>query len=285
MMQVEFVDMTHMSPGQTIMEAITTPIGFSSVDSYQEGTTPLGNDADGMYYEGDGNGSIDYSELVQESAFLGDYPFDVILEGIREQFTDYINIEDKTNYVDVFYESIKESYRAVRENDEEEHPIEIIEALDRIKDQFISEIYRLFESRLTISIMVVDDETTEEDEVELAIRKMYEFFILGARDRFKTVIAAGLIPKLEDIEDDQEFFSKVDELLMDYDPLVTACTPTEFLQLCKDEDILSMYEDGQVSGNFLRKYSAKLYQNDGFKVDVTNHIILLQSVKEEIIHG
>ena len=103
------------------------------VDSYQEGiNSPLGNDpAD------DRDGYIDYGLMVAESVFLGDMPFVEIINGIKEQFEDYINIEDKTNYVDIFYTQLQESINATND-DEEDHPIEINEVLDNMKDTFVN---------------------------------------------------------------------------------------------------------------------------------------------------
>lgn len=252
------------------------------VDSYQEGiNSPLGNDpAD------DRDGYIDYGLMVAESVFLGDMPFVEIINGIKEQFEDYINIEDKTNYVDIFYTQLQESINATN-NDEEDHPIEINEVLDNMKDTFVNIMKDLFQLRLTISIMTIDDETTPEDEIELSIRVLYEYFILGARNNFKTVIQKDMIPKIGMIPNDQDdiYFQRVEELLREYDPIVTCITPTEFIQFTGNNDILSMYDDGQVVGNFLRKYSAKLYKNDEFKTEIINSIIITQNLKEDLLHG
>lgn len=252
------------------------------VDSYQEGiNSPLGNDpADNR------DGYIDYGLMVAESVFLGDMPFVEIINGIKEQFEDYINIEDKTNYVDIFYTQLQESINATND-DEEDHPIEINEVLDNMKDTFVNIMKDLFQLRLTISIMTIDDETTPEDEIELSIRVLYEYFILGARNNFKTVIQKDMIPKIGMIPNDQDdiYFQRVEELLREYDPIVTCITPTEFIQFTGNNDILSMYDDGQVVGNFLRKYSAKLYKNDEFKTEIINSIIITQNLKEDLLHG
>lgn len=230
---------------------------------------------------------IDYSELIVESAFIGEMPFAEILKGIKDQFVDYINMEDTTNYVDIFYTQLDASFDSVNSDDEEEHPMEIKAALNKIKDIFVDTIFRLFNTRLTINITVVDDLVTEEDEVEGVIRKLYEYFILGARDNFLRVISKDIIPKIGIIPNDQDsrYFETVDTLLSDYDPLVTCITPTEFIDYTGDEIIQELYEDGRVSGNFLRKYSAKLYQNEEFKIDIINEITILQDLKEDILHG
>lgn len=270
-MRVKYLSNTELSSDYT-----------ERVDSYQEGiNSPLGNDpAD------DRDGYIDYGLMVAESVFLGDMPFVEIINGIKEQFEDYINIEDKTNYVDIFYTQLQESINATND-DEEDHPIEINEVLDNMKDTFVNIMKDLFQLRLTISIMTIDDETTPEDEIELSIRVLYEYFILGARNNFKTVIQKDMIPKIGMIPNDQDdiYFQRVEELLREYDPIVTCITPTEFIQFTGNNDILSMYDDGQVVGNFLRKYSAKLYKNDEFKTEIINSIIITQNLKEDLLHG
>lgn len=266
----------------------STTLGSIEVSSYQEGALPsLGNDPDDPDFIDDSDGYIDYGEMVAESVFLGDMPFAEIIDGIQEQFQDYINIEDKTNYVDIFYTQLHESLEVTNSNDEEDHPAEINEVLENLKELFVDTISRLFQLRLTISIMTVDDESTPEDEVEISIRRLYEYFILGAKDNFKMVIQKDLIPKIGIIPNDQDdvYFQRVEELLREYDPIITCMTPTEFIQFTGNDDILSMYEDGQVVGNFLRRYSSKLYKNDEFKTEIINSIVITQNLKEDILHG
>lgn len=261
-------------------------IEFAESAIHQEGaTSPL--DESSAEDDYDREEIIDYSELIAESAFIGEMPFAEILKGINDQFVDYINMEDTTNYVDIFYTQLDASFDSVNSDDEEEHPMEIKAALNKIKDIFVDTIFRLFNTRLTINITVVDDLVTEEDEVEGVIRKLYEYFILGARDNFLRVISKDIIPKIGIIPNDQDsrYFETVDTLLSDYDPLVTCITPTEFIDYTGDEIIQELYEDGRVSGNFLRKYSAKLYQNEEFKIDIINEITILQDLKEDILHG
>lgn len=230
---------------------------------------------------------VDYGEMVADSVFLGEMPFNEIISGITEQFIDYIGTEDETNYVDLFYTQLEASLDAVNSDIEEDHPREIKDVLDNLKSNFEDTIFELFETRLTVDIMTIDDPTTEEDEVEYVIRRLYEYFILGAKDNFKTVIVKHILPRIGIIPDDKndEYFSRIDELLFDYDPLVRCITPTEFIQLTENVEVLALFEDGQVAGNFLRKYSAKLYKNEEFKLEVICAITLQQNIKEDIIDG
>lgn len=226
----------------------------------------------------------DYVELRQQNIFIGIYPLETILDGIEAQFVDYINIEDNTNYVDIFYTQLESSIQAVMDDENEIHKQELIDYLNDLKYNFVARIEELFEIRLTISITAIDDESTPDvDEVEVVIRKMYEFFILNAKDNFLTVITSDMSLKHLNIIDDVEFFKTVEEMLNSYSPLITCMTPTKFLEYCEEEEILDYYEDGQVSGNFLRKYTPKLYQNEEFKVQLISSITMINDFKKDIV--
>lgn len=229
--------------------------------------------------------AVDYSELIAESAFLGDYPLATILEGIETQFSDYINMEDRSNYVDIFYDQLHYSYEEAHKD--LEHPQELKEALDKILDTFIDKINQLFNKRLTISINGIEGEDIDEDELEFILRRLYEFFILGARNNFKVVISSDVNYKTANIkveDDDVAFFNKIDELLSHYSPLILEIGPMEFLKYRGDQEIYELFASGKVNGNFLRKYTPKLYQNEEFRVELINHIILTKEVKEELLN-
>lgn len=218
------------------------------------------------------NETIDYTELVKEHAFIGEYPYDAIIEGLEEQFSDYMHLEDdNTNYVDVFYNQLEKSYAAITD-DEEEHPEEKRSVLDSILNKFIDTMAELFNTRLTLTFMDIDGDMHNYDDIEYVIRKSYEFFILNARTNFLRVISAIVYPQVKDIQDDKEYFAKVNELIDSFNPLFTSIGPIEFLKYAKDEDMLDLVESNKVIGNFLRKYSPKLYQNNEFKIDIINNI-------------
>lgn len=222
----------------------------------------------------------DLSDLLEQSAYVGEYPFDSILEAIEEQFDDYINIEDTTNYVDIFYNQWNDSVRIAEEGPDDTN--EIMNVLNQIKEQFVSKLSQWFEETLTITIMAVDDETTEEDEVEIVLRQIYEFFILGARNNFMEVISVDLNGRLPVVMDDVQHYRLIDELLTEYSPLIRCMTPTKFIQLTGQTQITELYEEGQIAGNFLRKYTCKLYQNEEFKVQLVSQITSIQDLKKQI---
>ena len=227
--------------------------------------------------------TVQYTHLIAEHAFLGQYPLSSILEGIGNQFHDYINIEDTKNYVDIFFDQLHVSYDKVRLNDGEEHPTEIKEVLDGIYRLFISVIDVFFKTRLTLSIIPIEDENINDPDVEFIIRRLYEFFILNAKTNFKVVIATDVMSLLKDItDDDDEYFRVLQASMERYSPLVTTVTSTQFLQYRGDQEVYDMFENGKVTGNFLRKYSPKLYQNEEFEVELINYITMVHQFKQDI---
>lgn len=246
----------------------------------QEGKNPL--DESNSEYIRNENDTIDYTDLVEEHAFLGEYPYATIIEGITDQFDDYINNEDPTDYVDIFYDQMVESYKAI-DDEEEVHPQEVRDVLDRLKSSFVDFMFNKFQTRLAITIMAVDNEETAEDEVELCLRQCYEFFILNAKKNFKVVIARDIQNKLTDSPKDDTYFETIRNIIdEEYSPLMKHIDCRQFIQYCNDEAMLALFDENQITGNFLRKYSPKLYENDSFYVNLVTYITLLKSFKEEI---
>lgn len=230
---------------------------------------------------------LDHEELIENTVFLGEYPFDIILEGIQNQFSNYMNLEDKTNYVDIFYNQLHKSYNEIDLNDEDfdvmDDPEECKKILERFYDQFISKIRDLFNVRLAISIADLEDEEPDGPDVEYIVRRLYEFFILGAEINFKVVIGSDVEGKIKDIStDEREYFKTLNQLLEIYNPILTTISPTQFLQYRGEREIYDLFENGRVTGNFLRKYTPKLYQNEGFKIDLINYITSIHQFHKTI---
>ena len=240
---------------------------------------------DDSRYESDSTETADFSELIEDSALQGIYPYDTIIESITNQFQDYIGNEDTNDYVDIFFEELKQSRIVNEEDNDSEHPEEVNSALDKYYDRFIATIRNLFETRLAVSILIEDDENTEEDELEIAIRRLYEFFILNAKHNFKYVISHDIDSKLSSFNipdgDDNLFYQTINDMLTQYSPVCIALTPTQFIQLTGNEEVLDMYETMQFSGNFLRKYSPKLYMHDDFNAEIISEIAILQDLRRE----
>ena len=215
----------------------------------------------------------EFSGLVAENKFLGDIPFIPILESITEQFRDYINIEDKTNYVDKFYEQLHASRLQI--DDWEEFPVQIENYLNYLHRLFIDHMRLWFERRLTITIPIIESESFDANEIEFIIRRVYEYFILGATDNFKIVISNYIWDNIDinDINMDQEF-TTIQCLVEEFSPLITHITAEEFLKYREDKEMIHLFDNFKVVGNFLRKYSPKFYENENYKADVINFITM-----------
>ena len=219
----------------------------------------------------------DYSEIIQNAVFLGATPFETIKESIRNQFSDYITREDTRDYVDAFYTQWKDSVDSI--TIEEEYPDDKLDVLYRMKDEFISFMEDLFETRLAITISVVDNAETDEDELELALRRLYEFFILNGRTYLKYAISTSIAKSIKYvIEDDSQFFNTVRDMLAQYSPFILALSPLEYIKtvgkMYEADDVQELFESGQITGNFLRKYSPKLYQNDDLECEIISDITM-----------
>ena len=250
----------------------------------QEGNLPLD---DPINNESFADKVIDYSDLFADSVFLGEIPFESIVEGITEQFSNYINMEDKTDYVDIFYTQYDTSKMAIIMDDSEEHPQELLEALEKLFDKFLDTIVDLFKLRLTITV-IDEGETVDSESLEFRIRKLYEVFILNGRDNLKLAISKDMASRISasDITNDSEYFRIVDALIHSfYSPLISGFTPVQFIEYIGDDDLMTLFNEGEITGNFLRKYSPKLYQNDEFRCELINDFILIQQVGKEITNG
>ena len=231
------------------------------------------------YVEPEVSSSSSYSDIYGEGVFEGTTPFESILEGIEDQFADYVNLIDRTNYVDIFYKQYYASLDILNNDDSIEYPQDLKDKLDQMYNQFIGTLQQLFESRLTITIPVIEEGHLYRNEVEPILRKLYEFFILSARTNFKIVIGKDLLEFIEcsDVEYDLEV--KMD----DYSPFFKSITPLRFLDIRKDTEISEMFNENQFVGNFLRKYSPKLYQNEDLKSEILNYVNTVISFKKEVI--
>ena len=233
-----------------------------------------------------GDEPMDYSELIEKEALKGEYPFDVIQEGIETQFNNYINIEDKTNYVEVFYNELENSYIALERDEEEFHKVELKEILDKMYDRFEAFMARLFNQRLSLTIMALENEEDDEDEVKFAIKTLYEYFILNARSNFLNAISKDIKSKIHTlITDDREYFDTIRSMLTEYSPLVIAMGPVEFRAYNANKDVDELFNTGKISGNFLRRYTPKLYDNEDLEVEIINQITLSQSLRRDLEDG
>ena len=67
-----------------------------------------------------------------------------------------------------------------------------------------------------------------------------------------------------------------------YTPLIEGLDCMEFLGYCDNSDeITKLYENNIIVGNFLRKYTPALYQDEMMTHDIINYIIILDSDEGE----
>lgn len=218
------------------------------------------------------------SGYIEPEAFIGEYPFEVIIEGLRNQFANYISTEDETNYVDVFYQQMKASYAVA---DEQDLPDDWREGVDKKLDQFLAVMQELFNTKLAITLNELDGSADNNDSVEFTLRTLYDFFILNAKETFQTVITKVVCNNFNTNVDDRAFYKEIRARLESFSPIILDVRPTQFLKYCKRDDIIEMFEDGRVSGNFLRKYSPRLYKNEEYESHLIAHIqSILDWVKE-----
>lgn len=265
---------------------ITSPLATSLIKSMTWDSGSVEDSGSAMEDQSIADLPITHADIVKENAFIGDIPLDVIMEGIETQFDDYINLEDKSNYVDIFYDQLHASYEAA--DDSETFKEDIIKTLDDIQQKFIDKMIDLFNVRLTLTIADVESESVDLDDLEFIIRRLYEFFILDARNNFKVAIAYDARMKIgRQIPDHREYMRTINNLMTNnYSPLITTFGPMEFLKYRGDQEMIQLFETGKVVGNFLRKYSPKFYKNEEFEVEVINYITMIQQIKEEVFnHG
>lgn len=216
-------------------------------------------------------------EELETLAFQGEYSFPIILESITKQFNDYTHNKDRTNYVDIFYDQMKKSFKIIEEEKPPQSDV-LIEILNKFMDIFISTMNTLINKTLTISIGIIESGEENQEELEYIFRKIYDVLILYAKKNFETVIVEDILGKVNlSSLSDEEFFDKIEMILHQYDPLILEIGPMEFLRIIRDEELIELFNSNKINGNFLRRYTPKIYQNDEFKMELINNIILKQS--------
>lgn len=231
----------------------------------------------------DADQPLDIQMLLSNTTYIGEVPYSTIVEYITSQFENYIGTTDRSDYVDIFYDQLDESYSVI--NDEDEYHDEKRYFLDNLEEQFISFMSTEFENRLGITLAIVEEEEYDQNEIEFIIRETYEYFILKAPFNFTTAIVKDMTPHLTISDDNDTLLNEIQSKLMAYSPIITTMTPTEFLNLTDGVEIQAFYEDNMIVGNFLKKYVLKLYQYPEFEVQLINTISLALDQPTETTGG
>ena len=78
------------------------------------------------------------------------------------------------------------------------------------------------------------------------------------------------------------YFDTINEMLLAYSPLVTAMGPMEFIYYNMDGNIVELFNTGRVTGNFLRKYSPKLYANEDLQMSIINNVTIAATLGRDL---
>ena len=256
------------------------------IKGLQEDITPPGDIPN--FYENDMSNLSTYRDLndiMRERVFLGDVPYDSIIDGLKYQFDNYLNLEDRSDYVDIYYTQRGMSLSGIRNDDFEEDADILSDIMDNIHLNFIDIIKELFSLKFQIGIPEIE-KNPYSDDAEFTIRKLYDYFILGARSVLTTVISSNIVSRMDHslltLNDDN--LSKItDEInikMEDYYGLITILDCESFLKISGNSTIVDMYNQGYFNGNFLRKFSPKLYEN----VDLITDIIAASVDIIDLIH-
>lgn len=233
---------------------------------------------------------IDQNSIAKSVAFVGDYPYDMIKEGLKYQFSNYMNLEDTNNYVDIFYDELENSYAIINDENAElviDDRELLLSVLDEIHNDFVSFVSKLFNDTMTITFRELNEESIDYNEIKDDYSFLYDFFIINAKDNFKKVISSDILSRIKGMvfSNDNEFYAKINELLSLYNPLITGISPEVFLTLAENDDVKSLFDNGDFLGNFLRRYSPKIYQNEDFKIELIVNVTMLYDLRREYWHG
>lgn len=222
-----------------------------------------------------------FNYLLQDTVFFGDYPLEDLKLRIKEQFENYISMEDDSNFFEIALNSFQYSLEVI-EVEFDEYTLERKELLSNMYLDFINYIINLIEEHLTVSIPDYETGLLSRAEAEYIINEVYKYFILKARKNFKKVITNELKGQLKSLEDNAtKYLEKAQEIILNYGGIITQVSLPQFLQITKAEQIYELYENGQIIGNFLRRYSPRLYKHPDYLVEILNQLMIQLYFKDE----
>ena len=222
-----------------------------------------------------------FNYLLQDTVFFGYYPIDDLKLRIKEQFENYITMEDDTNFFEIALNSFQYSLEVINV-EFDEYTLERKELISNMYLDFINYIIELIETNLTISIPNYELGLLTRTETEYILNEIYKYFILKARKNFKKVITAELKGQLESLEQNPtKYLEKAQEIIMNYGGLISQVDIEQFLQITKAETIYDLYDSGEIIGNFLRRYSPRLYRHPDYLVEILNQLMIQLYFKDE----
>lgn len=221
----------------------------------------------------------DRRSLIAEECFLGQCPFDTILAGLEHQFRNYMTTDDADHYVDIFYTQLDASLEDAR--DQSKFDVDdVLEVLSDLEDRFVDHMAKLFETHLNVGLAGYEDGTIDPESCRYILTRAYEYFILNAKRNFTVAISASVNDRLNrelgwpspDDQSDHRLARINDLLNTEFNPIITTMTPIDFLKFTGDPDILKLFEDHRLIGNFLLRYTPRLYKHEVYVIELINHI-------------
>lgn len=226
------------------------------------------------------NEPISLQDLLRDESFESAFRPEELKELIANQFDNYISLDDHVNYFQEFIVSFKVSIEKLN-LEMDEYIQERTEILDEIYIDFICFMIELIERNLGISIPEFETGTMSDPDTEYLIDEIYKTFILDGRKNLMKVIATDIIKQLKSHKDPEQAAEIAKEIINDYSDKITSISVEEFLIEIGKDNLAELYEDGILAGNFFRRFSPHFDNNEDFKSEIINQIIILLYYKDE----
>lgn len=225
---------------------------------------------------------------LDDELFLSDIPIDLIMGAIESQFDEPLEYRKK-DYVQSFITK----WLFSKENMMEEDQIEI----DLRHEKFIAFLMQIFEERLNIGFVNIDDKD-EEEQNEL-VHLTYRFFIKNIKKNFVNLIVNYINSHKDDIsinyekkkdvtsntfkvEIDDEYdvlvLSNLGDIIRDiFEEAKTWDDVDTFFNACRDDEVVleleytkNAFEDMELTGNFIENYIEMI--DDNFIMEIQSKI-------------
>lgn len=219
----------------------------------------------------------EYNQMTRERAWLGEYTVEALIELLDGQFSDYIGVDDRNNYVAIFYEQVDTSRRGVYE---EEGKVELNEAIDNIVEEFVAFIMNRFNIRFNVHVTDYESGNFTYAEIRPVIEMLYEFFVINAKRNFIDYFTREIPETMVLMRAGKDDVYKTAEELLELDtPYIRTTDVLGFLRRVGESDLLAMYNSNDLTGNFLAKYSPHLHRHEDLKATILTNASIAYQVK------
>lgn len=222
--------------------------------------------------------------ITLQDAWMGSYSLNAIAESIEDQFNNYSHLEDTINYVDIFYDQLDIS-KEISTFEPEINQSDYFNVLNKVENDFISMMLDLFSTKLNIEIVEVDSDNIDYINMRNYIYIIYTYFIINSISNFTEAITNDYLSHNTELDlDDEKLFSKVySDLDKIYSPIITfGCDKFLDYTINKSKALKELWDNTLVTGNFLNKYTPRLYRNEDLHSSITTNIIQSYMLKKGI---